>query len=66
MQEHAKQKVDIVMNAYKKAKGRGQDGDKPLAILELNVGNGRKETVVLHAGEKTEAVADKVARKYGL
>ena len=54
------------MNAYKKAKGRGQDGDKPLAILELNVGNGRKETVVLHAGEKTEAVADKVARKYGL
>ena len=60
LQQNAKKKLGALMNEYKKVQEC-----KPVAFIELNIGNGKKETLPVYEGEKAVHVADKVAKKYG-
>ncbi len=74
LRENAKKKVDKMMrklqiHEYEEPGSSDHPSGKqepPLARIELNVGNGRKETVLFREGDKPESLAEKVGAKYGM
>jgi len=61
MTKSAKKNIEKLMEDFKKVKS-----NTPLAYIELNIGNGKKETIMFCKNESYEKIAEKVGNKYGI
>lgn len=66
VQEIAKKKItNIVNKKNSEEKDKNNNDNAPLAYIELNLGNGKKEVILIKEGESARTISEKISAKYG-
>ena len=62
--KNAKEKLNKVVVEHKREARDGRNQKKPMATIELNVGNGKKESVMVYEGDNSSSIVNNISKKY--